>query len=1044
MMLETLSIFIRLVAVALSLFLVGEPFRILLSRYTTLFREMDTVQTFVVDFYLGGLVFYAIAMTPLQLFSFQISLGILLACTLSSLVIYARKVAGFFSDLKEHFRLNRKQALKITFVFGMFLSLFFLEIVPTTNFVFGNVYDSSLFGLFAQLIIRNQQAPVTMQPFGTEGIIYPQGFFAIEAFACNLFGFSAAEISLKITPLFMALAVLGAYFLGRSFSPNSPLDLSLAFTFFCISRWPRLLLWGSNAFVAGFALYLIALGLLPKLRKLQKNPFLNRRDLATFVMIGIIFGYLAAIHLVFFELLFVMTVIYTLFILIKERKSVLLKLGGVVLFCLVSLVPISVSIYRFVAWHPYPGNNIGLPSDVVIRSEEWVGGVPLSVVLQRLAGWVFYSDWISPHVIVLFGIVELLLFGTSAVILLRKHESFSKVREIFKLSLVVPAIALPMILLTTNEMLLLVPQLTQFAMITVQIAEMAILAISALFIALGAYNVLIIQQIRKIARSSVAQTFSGTNPKASTESAKTSIMKIKKPATVALLLSLLIVSVIYAPFVSSLVTADLAYANGQYNMFCVTTQDDYQLMLWMRGQLPSDSAILVSPYDSGGFIPIVAGYKVIYSAGASRYSLRYTELVEMLSNNNLSIKTYDLLRGLNITHVFVGSTISPGHARWDPQLFLGNPNFRTVRNIGNAYLFQVKDHPNPNDIFVSDFEQGDINADGWNSSTSSLEGSGSVNLVQTNDASWPYSLKISAQRVRSEFWCSIFRRVYLPTDDTIFLSFHVNLTEGFDKTDNLLIIVADSNWTSKLFFNTLPSRKLTSSTILPMTNGNFTVNLSERWSEVYNSSLPKSLYLQISNVDTDGVQNVAYVDTVKLWSANRSIDNVQFWEDFRGSTLNSSGWLASYNGSGNGALTQSKEGLDIYSQGRNNAYWFSISKPIELFENSSSVKLRIQLDATRGFSYKDAFAIVITDNEWKQQLRLSTNPGVILTECWIQPTGTQEINLTELWNRTFHSVLPEKLQLQIINVDRDGVQNIAHLNLLEFLVSSPNSGSEKS
>jgi hypothetical protein len=169
---------------------------------------------------------------------------------------------------------------------------------------------------------------------------------------------------------------------------------------------------------------------------------------------------------------------------------------------------------------------------------------------------------------------------------------------------------------------------------------------------------------------------------------------------------------------------------------------------------------------------------------------------------------------------------------------------------------------------------------------------------------------------------------------------------------------------------------------------------------------------------------------------------VQFWEDFRGSTLNSSGWLVSYNGSGNGALTQRREGLDIYSQGRNDAYWFSISKPIELSENSTSLKLRIQLDATRGFSYKDAFAIVITDNEWKQQLRLSTNPGVILTECWIQPTGTQEINLTELWNRTFHSVLPEKLQLQIINVDRDGVQNVAHLNLVEFLISSSASSSE--
>jgi hypothetical protein len=270
----------------------------------------------------------------------------------------------------------------------------------------------------------------------------------------------------------------------------------------------------------------------------------------------------------------------------------------------------------------------------------------------------------------------------------------------------------------------------------------------------------------------------------------------------------------------------------------------------------------------------------------------------------------------------------------------------------------------------------------------------------------------------------------------------VTLTNGFDKTDNLLIAVSESDWSRQLFFNALPNRDTASSTILPMTNGNYTLCISEQWREIYNSPLPTSIYLQILNIDTDGIANFAYVDMVELRVNSPSTRGIQFWEDFKGSTLYCSGWHTDYNGSGSGTAVVNGEGLELHSQRSNGTYWFSIHKPFQLLENSSSVKLRFQLEATEGFSYRDAFAIVISDSEWNRQIRLSTNPGVILTTCWIQPTGTQEIRLGEIWNNTFHDVLPKKLYVQIISVDGDGVENVAYVGLVEFVMSLSDSGSE--
>lgn len=862
---EAIYLFYRLLHLMLSLVVIGEPLRVIFSKYTGLFGKLDFLQICVINVYLAGLVLYTVAMIPLHLFSASAMWGILAVCGSLSVLLHLSTLKELLLRLKTAsgtMVMHKEAVLKSVLVSLMFLSMLWMEVVPLSNFIYGNIHDSALFGLFVKLNLRNQQTPVTMQPYGTEGIIYPQGFFVVEAFACHLSGFSAAEVTLRITPLFMALSVLGAYYLGKTLSPKSHLDISLAFTFWCISRWPRLLLWGSNAFVAGFPLYFVCLSLLPQLKNLQRQE----RGKTKILAIGILFGYLAAVHLVFFELLFALVVLMTLFSILREHSQILLRLKNFLVFCVFSIIPISVSVQRFILWYPYPGNNIGLPSDVVLRSEEWTGGVPIAATLEKIRDWAIVSDWISPHPLIRNMIIGLVVVGTVVTILLRKDKLFTHMKEIILIAVSSVAVAGLIVILTTKEATIIFPFISSWAVLLVQMAEITILAHTSFHIIIGISNIMLFHGIQKLCLSASRWRNHKTGEKSYNVSLRGARFKGEKRAIFGVVLfSVLIFAAVWAPFICYTFVLDQEYINEQYKLFCVTTEDDNQLMLWMENGIPKNSIILINPYDAGGFIPIVSDHRVVYQPGASRYSSSYDKLVDLIGDCCLNTTAYGLMQELNISHVFVGSSALFGHYPWDPMLFLGNPNFKLLKNVGEAYLFEANvEDPELNSVFTDNFERGDLATNGWVVTTSQNEGFGYANITSEQSFDGMASVKVASKSLGKGFWYSIQRKVYVPSMNSVSLSFYVDVANGFGLIDSFMIVVSDSSWTRQLFFVATPDGTNASVIVLPAVQGYFQFDMSELWQEVYSSALPTSFYLQVLSFDSDGIENVAYVDLIRI------------------------------------------------------------------------------------------------------------------------------------------------------------------------------------
>jgi hypothetical protein len=537
-----------------------------------------------------------------------------------------------------------------------------MESVPVSNYVFGSVHDSSLYGLFAELILQNRQVPGTLLPYSTESIYYPQAFFIIEAFGHFVTGLHPAEITLRVTPLFMALSVLGAYYLGRQLGPEKHLGVSFAFVFFAVSRWPRLLAWGSNAFVAGFPLYFVCISLL-----LEIHGDGNIREiLVRQSCIGILFGYLGAIHLVFLQSLFATIVVVVLFDVIKrDNREISKKILGTVMVLGCSVILISPYILTFVTSIPYLGHNIGLPSDVFVPSADSAFS-HVALELGEIYRGFFASDWISPYRILKFE-TALLISAAVSIVFITKYMHGKRKLE-FKRSVEVILASLvgsTLVLVVRGICMFSFPSLV---LVVTNWAQTAILIFVSICFFICVFNFAFFQNI---------YDFISCRCKFPSSRRKVQI----KVLTIIVLLS------IYIPYLYYLFVHDLDYLTGQYNLFCVTTTNDLELMLWIKHNVQKEAIILINPGDSGAFIPVVSNIKVIYPFTYSRSSLSYFTLINSLKQNNLNEEVYDILEKLNISHIFIGEKAIYGYERFDPLLFLANPKFKLERQVGDSYLF---------------------------------------------------------------------------------------------------------------------------------------------------------------------------------------------------------------------------------------------------------------------------------------------------------------------------------------------------------------------
>jgi hypothetical protein len=346
--------------------------------------------------------------------------------------------------------------------------------------------------------------------------------------------------------------------------------------------------------------------------------------------------------------------------------------------------------------------------------------------------------------------------------------------------------------------------------------------------------------------------------------AKTNEAKLGTKKLLVSVVSFMLLVGVYSPFLYQSIVFDVGGLYGSYSVFAVTTRQDLQLILWIKENSSRSATILVNTFQSGTLIPSIANRKVVFISHALSNSVSYQKLVALLEQNSINATVMDLMQQFNITDVYVGAGVSPWdnwRHEWNPNLFLGNPNFKLVKNFGNAYLFQFN-YTDPNIVFLDDFEHKRWDENGWQAYS---YGHGSER-----------SLRMKAQVVPTawewRYGQNVFREIYAQNNSDIAFSFYLNATEGFHGEDTFAAIVSNIYRNQSIVIATPNSVYGSYAHTIPLggLEGFFEFNgsrsLSTIWRQMYNSSLPSTFILEILNLDFDGVENVAYIDNVEITS----------------------------------------------------------------------------------------------------------------------------------------------------------------------------------
>lgn len=814
---EILYIAVQLLFAMLLFALVGRPLFFLFRRYVNFFKGFNIIQELVFDVYLGGLLLYAIALIPLHLFNPYLIFVLLAMCSVFTVIQLAKALRSkklkvtFKSQWKES---GPEQVIAVT----LFMISLAVQVVPLAILKLGTIHDTSLYALFTELILENNQIPATHQPYLSAAIIFPQGASVIFAFTSLILGMTSPVAVFRVTTLFNALTILAAYHFGKSLDDRKFVGISFAFVFAFVSMWPLHLTWGLNAFIIGVPLFLILASFLGHL----PNPkdYSKKRGVFFYVVLGLLLGYLGSLHISLFLALILGCIILATVRSIRYRK-VLLESRNIIILIAMSTILIIPFIFRFVSYYNLPGQNTGLPADIVSPESSLLPMVDIRLTLQSMVDFLLNLPFqynISPYpiarilVIALIFLVPLILIGKA---LKRKH--FVNIEIIGCLLL-----AAGMILLIL-EPINLIP--------TTSLRASFILYIS-LMLLIGSVNVAILTGL--LSKPSFAKH------------AKTTVLVV-----------LVLVS-FYSPLIYYRLAEDPATLTRQYALFAVTTEDDYNLMLWMRDNLPQNATILVNPFEAGLFIPALSQKIIVYPFSAYHLSASYANTTLLITEGKLNMDVFEYFENHNITYVYVGSRASSllwilgreqTATKWDPNVFLENPNFRLAKKVGNAYLFKFALNDTQR-VFEDNFDYDSLDESGWQVLQHG-DGNGRVSLIKNNTLTDSNSLGLFAQSTGEPYLTAVSRRIYVPDPSNITLSIDLKVAVGLGSEDTLMLLMSNVNRDRFIRF------RFTADTYREF-------NLSRTWEELYDEKLPESFIIEILNYDVDGIENAVFIKSIAI------------------------------------------------------------------------------------------------------------------------------------------------------------------------------------
>ena len=837
------EVILQLLFFMLCFSVLGEPWRLVLRKFVDVFKNLDVLQILVLDVYLGGFLLYVIAIIPFHLFSADVLYAITLVSTAFVLWFYRKGLGSVAQNLRSYIkrfsfkkRLFSEPLLLIVLIFLFGLSV---QTLALNGLIFGSIRDTSMHSLFVQVLIENRQVPMTLQPYLSEGIVYPQGFTPMVAYSVLISNYSPPEAVFYLTAFFNAFTILGVYFLGKvlSLSKKAYVGLSLAFVFAFFACWPKYLTWGSNALVASFPLFFVCLSLLPFLTKEKLNA-------RTILAVGLLFGYLAVFHLEAYEALIASLFVLWLYTAIKRHEDTWSRLLSLALIVGLSLLILSPFLYRMLVWYQYPNHNIGVAPDAQIPLAQ-----PTLSFIQTNVAWVLNN--LASNSLLIIASLALFFVSVLVAVYFRKNKSFSGVSWLNKLGIAV----------FLGELLIL--SLSAIDYVNLPFYGNPLFLYFPLYFFIAAANFYLFYVFSSYLSRRIL--------------AKTNKTKLKLRKLLVSAISFMLLVGIYSPFLYQSIVLDVGEIHGSYVVFAVTTEQDLQLMIWIKENLAKNATILVNNFQSGTFIPSLANRKVIYPDLGSSYSVSYQELQTLLEQNSLNTTTMDLLKHFNITDIYVGSGVSAFDDykyQWNPELFLGNPNFELVKNFGSAYLFQFN-YTDSNIAFLDNFEHPHWYDDGWQSYD---WGYGVSNVTISTNSGWSSGrcLKITAQVVPEpgEWMYARYlqREIYCQNNSDVALSFYLNATEGFHGEDTFAVFVYNVYRNQSMIIATPNSayENYTNTIRLNSSEGYFSFNgsnsLSAHWRQMFNSPLPSTFILELVNLDFDGIPNVAYIGNIEITS----------------------------------------------------------------------------------------------------------------------------------------------------------------------------------
>lgn len=283
---------VSLVVWAAGAVVVGEAVRGVAARWIPLWRATEPLERILLDFYLGGAAVFLLAAVELGAFVAPVVYGLPIAAGIvlvfrtfrqrrrSSTAPPPAAVSALLTD--------RWAWLAIASAVGLYV----VELAVAVPVPTGNTYDSSLLTTYVAVLLQRGGLPLSFQPYGASALLYPQGTTVWLGWAQLDFGLPPARTSLLVTPLFLALAPLSGYVVGRRWLGTPTAGAAFALSLAWLGPASRSLVGGSNDFV--FALPLVLL-LLAQSTVWARGALPSVGDAVGF---GLLVGYAGALNIV--------------------------------------------------------------------------------------------------------------------------------------------------------------------------------------------------------------------------------------------------------------------------------------------------------------------------------------------------------------------------------------------------------------------------------------------------------------------------------------------------------------------------------------------------------------------------------------------------------------------------------------------------------------------------------------------------------------------------------------------------------------------------